>query len=58
MTNHVTYDPVVFFTDGEYKVMSSQSLCRSIQELVEQTLLYMLCMSSSSLTDQLGAIGD
>ena len=34
MTIHVLYDPAVFFTDSEYKEMSSERLSQSIQELV------------------------
>ena len=43
---HVIYDPVVFLTDTVYKVMSSEKFSQSIQDLVEQPTLHMLCMST------------
>ena len=58
MTIHTLYDPAVFLTKNEYENVTGKKCARSIQDVVEEPELYVLCMSSSSLSDQLTTIAD
>ena len=58
MTIHALYDPAVYLSTAEYERKSGRKCARSVQEIVEEPELYMLCMSSSSLSDQLSTISD
>ena len=58
MTIHTLYDPAVFMTIEEYESSTGMKCAKSIQDIIEQPELYVLCMSSSSLTDQLATIAD
>ena len=58
MTIHTLYDPAVFLKTDEYGRLIGKDCARSIQDVVEEPELYILCMSSSSLSDQLATIGD
>lgn len=56
MTVHVLYESAVFLTEDEYKTKFNES--HHIQQLVEEPELYMLCLSSSSPSDQIATISD
>lgn len=56
LTIHVLYDPVVFCSSAEYELRSGEQ--RSIQEIVEEPEIYILCLSSSSPSDQAATISD
>ena len=58
MTIHTLYDPGVFMTTKEYESSTGMKCAKSIQDIIEQPELYVLCISSSSLTDQLATIAD
>ena len=58
MTIHCLFDPAVFFTTAEYNGMFNECLPFKIEDYVEEPELYMFCVSSSSLDDQLASIGD
>ena len=58
MTIHTLYDPAVFLNKDEYEAVSGKKCARSIQNIVEEPELYILCMSKSSLSDQLATIAD
>ena len=58
MTIHTLYDPAVFLQTVEYERFTGKNCAKSIQDVVEEPELYILCMSSSSLSDQLATIGD
>ena len=58
MTIHALYDPAVYLSTAQYERKSGRKCARSVQEIVEEPELYMLCMSSSSLSDQLSTISD
>lgn len=56
MTVHILYDPAVFLTSEEYKRKTGESI--DLQQLIEEPELYILCMSSSSPSDQIATISD
>ena len=58
MTIHCLFDPAVFYTTTEFNEMFNEKLPIKIEDYVEEPELYMFCMSSSSLADQLANIGD
>lgn len=58
MTFHVLYDPTVFFTVDEYNAINTDNKIASIQQFIEEPEVYMLCLSSSSPSDQLATIAD
>ena len=58
MTIHTLYDPSVYVSTVEYEEMTGRKCARSVQELVEEPELYMICLSSSSASDQLATIAD
>ena len=55
MTIHVLYDPAVFCSLAEYELKSGEKCFRSIQEIIEE---HILCLSSSSPSDQVATISD
>lgn len=56
MTVHVLYDSAVFLSNDEYERKTGENL--NIQEVVEEPELYILCLSSSSPSDQIASISD
>ncbi len=57
ITVHVMYDPLVFYTDKEFKQRNPGSnTC--VQSEVEQPEIYFLSFGSSSVEDQAALIGD
>ena len=58
MTIHTLYDPAVYMTTEEYEQKTCKKCKKSIQEIVEEPELYMICMCSSSLSDQLAIMAD
>ena len=58
MTVHVLYDSAVFLNNNEYTARTGEILPNHIQEIVEEPELYMLCLSSSSPSDQVATIAD
>ena len=57
VTVHVMYDPLVFYTDEEYKELNpGTDVC--IQPEVEQPEIHPLALGSSSAEDQAALIGD
>ncbi len=58
MTIHVLYDPADFCSSAEYETKTGEKCFRSIQEITEEPEIYILCLSSSSPSDQLAAISD
>ena len=57
VTVHVVYDPVVFYTDEEYKQLYPGANV-NIQAEVEQPEIHLLACGSSSVEDQVALIGD
>lgn len=57
ITIHVMYDPLVFFTDEEYRACNSGARV-SIQAEVEMPEIYLLSAGSSSIEDQASLVGD
>ena len=53
----VIYDIAVFLTPGEYLQRSGRQV-KNLQEIIEEPLVYMIALSSSSPSDQLSLIGD
>ena len=58
MTIHTLYDPAIFLNKKEYEAVSGKIYARSIQDIVEEPELYILCMSISSMSDQLATMAD
>lgn len=58
MTVHCLFDPAVFYTTEEYNATFEEKLPFNIEDYIEEPELYMFCMSSSSLADQLASISD
>ena len=58
MTIHTLYDPAVYMTTEKYEQKTGKKCKKSIQEIVEEPELYMICMCSSSLSDQLAIMAD
>lgn len=58
MTVHVLYDSVVFLSQAEYESKTGTQISRSIQAIVEEPEIYMLCLSGSSPSDQAATIAD
>ena len=58
MTIHSLYDPAVYLSTSEYERSTGRKCTRTVQEIVEEPELYMLSMSSSTLSDQLATIAD
>lgn len=56
MTIHVLYDSAVFLTTDEYKRKTGETI--NVQAIIEEPELYILCLSSSSPSDQLATISD
>ena len=52
VTVHTMYDPIVFFTDEEYRHAYPDTTISSIQSIVEQPEVYLLSPGSSSVEDQ------
>ena len=57
VTLHVMNDPAVVFTDEEY-IAQNKATDISIQSEVEQPEIHMLCIGSSSISDQTALLGD
>lgn len=57
LTVHIMYDPMVFFTDEEYK-QAHPGVTVSIQSEVEQPEVCLLSAGSSSVEDQAALVGD
>ena len=55
-TIHVLYDSAVFFSSDQFKQATGEII--DIQEKIEEPELYILCLSGSSPTDQVGTIAD
>ena len=58
MPIHTLYDLAVYMTTEEYEQKTGKQCKKSIQEIVEEPELYMICMCSSSLSDQLAIMAD
>ena len=58
MTIHSLYDPAIYLSTAEYERNTGRKCSRTVQEIVEEPELYMLSMSSSTLSDQLATIAD
>lgn len=56
ITTHVMYDPIVFYTDGEFQQLNP--VLTSIQSEVEQPEIHLLGVGSSSIEDQAALTGD
>ena len=54
---HPMYDPVVFYTEEEYKELNPGADV-NIQVEVEQPEIYLLALGSSGVEDQAALIGD
>ncbi len=52
------YDPAVYLSTSEYERNNGRKCSRTVHEIVEEPELYMLSMSSSTLSDQLATISD
>jgi hypothetical protein len=58
ITVHVLYDSAVFLTSSEYRGKTGEDNQLSLQQLIEEPELYILCLSSSSPSDQVASISD
>ncbi len=58
MTIHSLYDPAIYLSTAEYERKTGRKCTRTVQDVVEEPELYMLSMSSSTLSDQLATISD
>lgn len=58
MTIHVLYDSAVFLNNEQYERKTGENLPNSIQAVVEEPELYILCLSSSSASEQVASISD
>lgn len=56
MTVHVLYDSAVFLNSNEYRRKTGGNPQLSVQQLIEEPELYILCLSSSSPSDQIAQI--
>jgi hypothetical protein len=58
MTIHVLYDSAVFCSAEEYNRKAGKQCSRRIQEIIEEPEIYIICLSSSSPSDQVATISD
>ena len=58
MTVHVLYDSAVFLSTEQYERKTGEKLRYDVQTIIEEPELYMLCLSSSSASDQVASISD
>ena len=54
----VVYDPAVFYTQDQWKRKQRGQGKTHIQSLVEEPMIYIIALSSSSPADQFALVGD